>query len=343
MIGACCRLLLGAGMLLTTASAAAMPQADSEAAAATDHTPPPSPAEQTPQPLQGQLISTGSVTMAELMYAFAQTLSERHPGISMQVHAAGSATAPPALIEGTANIGAMSRPMRADELQRFRQRHGHDLTMRMVAHDAIVMIVNLRNPLPDISLTQIAQLFSASMACPQMLAQPLLQTWSDILPPQTPTGAFGRRSIQRYSRNSASGTYSWFRENALCGAAMAPAVHRMLSHAAIVNAVQQSDNGIGYIGYAHSGFGTRTLPIRTGSEASQRILADAANITDGSYPLSRQLYLYLNLPPDDAMSSAVVALLRLIYSPTGEQIIARAGLLPLSAAQQRQQLQGIIE
>lgn len=297
-----------------------------------------------PSSVQGQLISTGSVTMAELMYAFAQALVSRHPGISMQVHASGSATAPPALTEGTANIGAMSRRMSDDELTRFRQRHGHDLTMRMVAHDAIVMIVNLRNPLPDISLAQIAQLFSASAACPQNLGLSTPQRWSELLPQeQAQSSAFGRRSIQRFSRNTASGTYSWFRENALCGAAMAPAVHHMLSHTAIVNAVQQADNGIGYIGYAHSGFGARTLPIRTGTQADQRILANADNITDGSYPLSRQLYLYLNLPPDNPDSAAVQALMRLIYSPAGEQIILRAGLLPLSAEQQQQQLQGIID
>jgi len=297
-----------------------------------------------PEPVRGQLISTGSVTMAELMYAFARALDRRHPGISMQVHASGSATAPPALTEGTANIGAMSRRMSDDELTRFRQRHGHDLTMRMVAHDAIVMIVNLRNPLPDISLAQIAQLFSASAACPQNFGLSTPQRWSELAPqePAQPS-VFGRRSIQRFSRNTASGTYSWFRENALCGAAMTAAVHHMLSHTAIVNAVQQADNGIGYIGYAHSGFGTRTLPIRTGNQDEQRILANADNITDGSYPLSRQLYLYLNLPPDNPDSAAVQALMQLIYSPAGEQIILRAGLLPLSAEQQQQQLQGIIE
>lgn len=282
--------------------------------------------------------------MAELMYEIARQLNASHPEFSMQVHASGSATAPPALTEGTANVGAMSRAMSSAELEQFRQRHGYDLTRIIVAFDAIVIIVNPRNRLTSISLEEIDRVFSASSACPQNLNQHGFSRWDELIQ-QSEThqpGALAGRSMQRFSRNSASGTYSWFREHALCGGAMAVAVNHMPSHNAIVNAVSHSVNGIGYVGFAHSGYGIKTLPIRMTSDSDQLLLANRDNIVDGSYPLSRQLYLYLNLPPDRDLSPAMRSLLSMLFSTTGEAIIARARLMPLSTSQQQQQLQGIM-
>src|SRR5690554_3595372 len=159
--------------------------------------------------LSGNLSSVGSDTLANLMTLWAEEYKRLYPNVNIQVQAAGSSTAPPALTEGTSNLGPMSRPMKDGEIQAFEQKHGYRPLEIPVAIDALAVFVNKDNPIRGLTLPQVDAIFSSTRRCghPEDVTR-----WGQL----GLTGAWEARSIQLYGRNSVSGTYGYFKENALC-------------------------------------------------------------------------------------------------------------------------------
>ena len=283
--------------------------------------------------LTGTLTIVGSDTMAELMQVWSNQLLTQHPGMRIQLHASGSGTAPPALIRGTTGIGAMSRPMTVRERQGFIGTYGYPPVELTVALDAIAIIVNHNNPLKSVSMAQIAAIFAATQQClPSIDA---INDWRQLSAARiagiNPSNFFAShldgRSIQRFGRNAASGTYQWFREQALCGADYLPLVNGLPGNGAIVTAVNQTTNGIGYAGVAFLTAEVKALALS--SEAESAIAPSLDNIRSGEYPLTRRLYLYANRPPGRRFIPEVQALLKLIYSNSGQASVTRVGLVAL--------------
>ncbi len=280
--------------------------------------------------LNGTLTIVGSDTMAELMQVWSDQLLAQYADMRVQLHASGSGTAPPALIRGTTGLGAMSRPMTARERQDFIDVHGYAPAELVVALDAIAIIVNHSNPLESVSLAQVAAIFAATQQCQP--ATQAINDWQQLFGANTQdsntfVNQLDGRSLQRFGRNAASGTYQWFREQALCDADYLTSINGLPGNGAIVTAVTQTANGIGYTGVAFLTAGVKALALSTADATA--ISPSVNSIRSASYPLTRRLYLYANRPPGRRFIPEVQALLKLIYSDSGQASVTRVGLVAL--------------
>ena len=271
--------------------------------------------------ISGNLNSVGSDTLNNLMTLWAEGFQRSYPSVRIQVEGKGSSTAPPALIEGTAQLGPMSRQMKASEIDAFEEEFGYKPTEIRVAVDALAVFVNKDNPLESLSLPEVDAIFSKGRACGH--PQPI-DTWDGT----GLDGSWASRPVSLYGRNSASGTYGYFKDVALCGGDFRDTVKEQPGSASVVNGVAEDLNGIGYsgIGYKTSGVKTLALAREAGGEAFS---TDPRTVLSGDYPLARFLYVYVNKAPNEELDPLVSEFLRYVLSQEGQQVVVKDGYLPL--------------
>lgn len=273
--------------------------------------------------IAGNLNSVGSDTLANVMTLWAEAFRREYPSVNVQVQAAGSSTAPPALIAGTSNLGPMSRKMKDVELQGFEQKYGYKPTAVPVAVDALALFVHKDNPIAGLTLAQADAIFSSTRLCG---APALVKTWGDL----GVKGDLADKPLQLFGRNSVSGTYGFFKEQALCKGDFKPTVNEQPGSAAVVQAISTSLNGIGY-----SGIGYRTANVRTVPLARQAggpyIEDNETNALNGTYPLARYLYVYVNKAPNQPLPALEGEFIKLMLSQAGQQVVVRDGYIPLPA------------
>lgn len=273
--------------------------------------------------ISGNLSSIGSDTLANLMTFWTETFKRHYPSVNIQVQAAGSSTAPPALTEGTANFGPMSRAMKDKEIEAFETRHGYKPTAIRVAIDALAVYVHKDNPVDSLSVEQVDGLFSVTRRCGGTTS---IDTWGDL----DQAGSWAQRPVQLYGRNSVSGTYGYFKKVALCSGDFKNSVNEQPGSASVVQAVSSSLNGIGYSGIGYVTSGVKALGLAT--DGGEPVAATHANAASGDYPLSRYLYVYINKKPNEPMTPIAQEFLRLVLSAEGQEIVSKDGYVPLSAA-----------
>ena len=281
------------------------------------------PAYQKASGVAGNLSSVGSDTLANLMTLWAEEYKRLYPNVNIQVQAAGSSTAPPALTEGTSNLGPMSRRMKDGEIQAFEQKHGYKPLEIPVAIDALAVFVNKDNPVEGLTLPQVDAIFSSTRRCghPQDIGE-----WGQL----GLSGAWETRDVQLYGRNSVSGTYGYFKENALCDGDFKSTVNEQPGSASVVQAISGSVNGIGYSGIGYVTSGVRALPLAE-KEGGEFVEATPENAVSGQYPLGRFLYVYVNKHPNEPLEPLVKEFLELILSRQGQQVVVKDGYIPLPA------------
>lgn len=273
--------------------------------------------------VSGSVISVGSDTLANLMTFWTEEFKRLYPNVSVQVQAAGSSTAPPALTEGTANFGPMSRRMKDGETAAFERRHGYKPHAVPVAIDALAVYVNKDNPIAGLTLPQVDAIFSETRRCG---FETEVRTWGDL----GLTGDWKNRPLQLFGRNSASGTYGYFKTQALCDGDFRNTVNEQPGSAAVVQSIGQSRNGIGYSGIGYRTSGVRAVPLAA-ETGGGFIEATAENATAGDYPLARFLYLYLNKQPNRDLPPLEREFLRMVLSKTGQTVVVKDGYVPLPA------------
>nr|WP_216613429.1 phosphate ABC transporter substrate-binding protein [Vibrio sp. 99-8-1] len=271
--------------------------------------------------LTGNLTSIGSDTLASMMSLWSEKFNSYYPNVNIQVQASGSSTATPALTEGTAQFGPMSRPMRLKELEAFEREYGYKPVELKVAIDAIGIFVHEDNPIKGLNFQQIDSIFSSTMRCG---ANKQISSWQAL----SVEGNWAKRRIQLFGRNSVSGTYGYFKKVALCGGDFSPNVNELPGSASVVQAVASSINAIGYSGVGYRVSGVKLLPIA--HQGEQYIEANKSNILSNRYPLSRYLYVYVNKHPAKAMSLIEREFIRFIYSKEGQQIVEKDGYVAIS-------------
>ncbi len=271
--------------------------------------------------VSGNLSSVGSDTLANLMTLWAEDFKRIYPNVNVQIQAAGSSTAPPALTESTSNFGPMSRKMKDKELEAFEKRHGYKPTAVPVAIDALAVFVNKDNPIKGLTMAEVDAIFSSTLKCG---ADSQVKTWGDI----GLSGSWTNRSVQLYGRNSVSGTYGYFKKKALCKGDFKNSVNEQPGSASVVQSVSASLNGIGY-----SGIGYKTSSVRTVALAKKEgqafVEATPLNAVDGSYPLSRFLYVYVNKQPNKPLSPLEREFVKLVLSKQGQEVVVKGGYIPL--------------
>ncbi|KXU34464.1 phosphate-binding protein [Ventosimonas gracilis] len=274
--------------------------------------------------ISGNLSSSGSDTLANLMTLWSEAYRAHYPAVNMQIQAAGSSTAPPALTEGTADFGPMSRKMKDIERQSFEQRHGYPPTAIPVAVDALAVFVHKDNPIKGLSLAQLDAIFSATRLCG---APAEVKTWGDL----GITGSLAARPVQLFGRNSVSGTYGYFKEVALCGGDFKSRVGEQPGSASVVQAVGSTLSGIGYSGIGYRTAAVKVVPLAL-DEGDAFVEASEQDSLSGRYPLSRFLWMYVNKAPDKPLPPNVAEFIRLVLSQSGQQIVEKDGYVPLPAA-----------
>lgn len=273
--------------------------------------------------VSGNLSSVGSDTLANLMTLWAEEFKREYPNVNIQIQAAGSSTAPPALTEGTSNIGPMSRKMKDKEVQAFEKKYGYKPTAIPVAIDALAVFVHKDNPIKGMTISQLDAVFSSTRKCGERKD---ISKWGDL----GMTGPWKDRSVQLYGRNSVSGTYGYFKHHALCKGDYKTTVNEQPGSASVVQSVSSSLNGIGYSGIGYKTSGVRTVPL-TKSAGQPFIDATIDNAASGTYPLSRYLWIYVNKAPNKPLAPLEREFIKLVLSKTGQKVVIKDGFIPLPA------------
>jgi phosphate transport system substrate-binding protein len=270
--------------------------------------------------ISGNLSSVGSDTLANMMTFWAEEFKRTYPNVNVQIQAAGSSTAPPALTESTSNLGPMSRKMKSREIEAFEKRYGYKPTAVRVAIDALAVFVHKDNPIKGLRIDQVDAIFSSNRKCG---AEKDVDRWGDL----GLTGDWTGKDIQLYGRNSVSGTYGYFKKKALCKGDFKNSVNEQPGSASVVQSVSASLNGIGYSGIGYQTSGVRALPLS--KKGDNYVEANMANAISKKYPLSRFLYVYVNKHPNKALAPMDAEFLKMVLSKSGQKIVEKDGYIPL--------------
>lgn len=274
--------------------------------------------------VSGNITSIGSDTMNNLMTLWAESFRKLYPTVRVQVEGKGSSTAPPALIAGTAQFGPMSRQMRSTEIDQFQQKYGHKPTEIRTSFDALAVYVHRDNPIKQLSLAQVEAIFGKSR---RRGFRQNVTTWGQL----GLTGDWANRPIQLYGRNSASGTYGYFKEHVLQNGDFKDTVKEQPGSASVVQGVTEDRFAIGYSGSGYRTSGVRAVPLAN-TEAGPFFEGTYEQVTSGKYPISRFLYLYVNQTPGKPMAPLTLEFVKLILSKEGQEVVIKDGYMPLTAA-----------
>jgi phosphate transport system substrate-binding protein len=271
----------------------------------------------------------GSDTLNNLMSFWGDAFRAIYPNVSVQVEGKGSATAPPALAAGAAQLGPMSREMKVSEIEDFEKKRGFKPTAIAVAVDCVAVYVNKDNPVKGLTLSQIDGIFSST----RKLGHGDVASWGQL----GLSGEWANRAISMYGRNAASGTYAFFKEEALDKGDYKDSVKEQPGSAAVVNGIASDKAGIGYSGIGYRTSEVRALPIAAG-DGEDFVAPDFANALDGSYPLARLLYVYVPKDPAHPLPAATLEFLRFVLSREGQELVERDGYGALPADVAAEQL-----
>lgn len=272
--------------------------------------------------ISGNLNSIGSDTLNNLMTFWAEGFRKIYPNVNIQIEGKGSSTAPPALIEGTSQLGPMSRTMKGKEIDAFEKKYGYKPTKIGVSLDSLAVYVNKDNPVDALSLEQVDAIFSKT----RKGGMDEIVTWGQ-------TGLKGELAampISLYGRNSASGTYGYFKDHALFKGDFKDTVKEQPGSASVVQSVGEDKASIGYsgIGYKTSDVKAISLAKKAGEEA---FAPSYDNVMQGKYPLGRFLYIYVAKQPGKALDPLVKEFLKYALSKEGQEVVVKDGYLPLTA------------
>lgn len=274
--------------------------------------------------VSGTIKSVGSDTLNNLMTLWAEGFLKMYPNVQIEIEGKGSTTAPPALIQGTSNFGPMSREMKAQEIDEFEKKYGYKPTALPTSIDMLAVYVHKDNPIPGMTLQQVDAVFSKTRR--GGYAEDVTR-WGQL----GMTGAWANQPISLYGRNSASGTYGYFKENALFKGDYKDAVKEQPGSSSVVQGVASDRYAIGYSGIGYKTADVRAVPLAADS-GSEFVEAAPENAYTGAYPLARFLYVYVNHKPGTAIDPLRREFVRYIFSKQGQLDVVKDGYYPVPAA-----------
>jgi phosphate transport system substrate-binding protein len=273
--------------------------------------------------VSGKIDTVGSDTMNNLAQLWTEEFKKIYPAVSAAIDAKGSSNAIPALVNGAATFGPMSRDAKKSEIQAFNEKFGYDPVLLPTSIDMLAVYVNRKNPLESLTYPEIDAIFSSTR---KGGAVKRVTNWSQF----KVSGQLGEQRIECYGRNAASGTYGYFKEKVLFDGDFGDWVSENAGSSAVVSAVGSNEAGIGY-----SGIGYRTPNVKPLKLAAKRgepaVAAEPANAYNGSYPLARPLYLAVNYDARKPLDPLRAEFVRYILSKQGQMQVAKDGYLPLDS------------
>lgn len=271
--------------------------------------------------VSGNLKSIGSDTLNNLMTLWAEGFNTSYPNVKIEIEGKGSSTAPAALIAGTAQFGPMSRPMKSKEEDDFEKKYGYKPTAIRGAVDALAVYVHKDNPLECLTMQQVDAIFSKTRN--GGLNQDI-KTWGDL----GMTGEWASRPISLYGRNSASGTYGYFKEVALFNGDYKDEVKEQPGSSTVVQGVASDISGIGYSGVGYRTADVRSVPLAA-NPGDTCYDATAENALSGEYPIARFLYIYVNKNPNEKLDPVRGEFIKFVYSKQGQEAVLKDGYYPV--------------
>jgi len=273
--------------------------------------------------VSGNINSIGSDTLNNLMTLWAEGFRKKYPNVKIQIEGKGSSTAPPALIEGMAQFGPMSRKMKGKEIDAFEARFGYKPTPFAVAIDALAVYVNKDNPISGMTVAQVDAVFSKTR---RQGHKKDITVWRQL----GVKGWLSKTPVSVYGRNSASGTYGFFKTKVLQNGDYKDQVKEQPGSASVVQGVTKDRAGIGYSGIGYRTSGVRVVPLAL-KEGKAFVEPTFENASKGAYPLARFLFVYVNKAPNKPLSPIVREFLNFVYSREGQKVVIKDGYFPLSA------------
>ena len=273
--------------------------------------------------VSGNVKSIGSDTMNNLMTLWAEDFRKQYPNVQVEIEGKGSSTAPPALIAGTATFGPMSREMKSQEIDEFEAKYGYKPTGLRTSIDMLAVYVHRDNPIESLTMQQIDAIFSKTRKGGETAD---IATWGEL----GLTGEWANKPISLYGRNSASGTYGYFKEHALFKGDYKDSVKEQPGSSSVVQSVASDRYGIGYSGIGYKTADVKAVPIK-GDASKEAIAADVAHAYTGTYPLARFLYIYVNHKPGTELDPLRREFIRFVFSKQGQQTVVKDGYFPVTA------------
>ena len=271
--------------------------------------------------VSGSLKSIGSDTLNNLMTLWAEGFLAQYPNVKIEIEGKGSSTAPPALIAGTAQFGPMSRPMKSKEIDEFEKKYGYKPTAIRSAVDALAIYAHKDNPVECLSMQQVDAIFSKT----RKGGHPTdITAWGQV----GATGEWANTPISLYGRNSASGTYGYYKEVALFDGDYKDSVKEQPGSSTVVQGVASDKGGIGYSGVGYKTADVKFISIKGSDGKCYGPTAD--NAYSGNYPIARFLYIYVNKNPNQALDPVRGEFIRYIYSKQGQEAVVKDGYFPVS-------------
>jgi phosphate transport system substrate-binding protein len=272
--------------------------------------------------VSGNLNSVGSDTLNNLMTFWAEGFKGKYPNVNIQIEGKGSSTAPTALTSGAAQLGPMSREMKSSEVASFSGKFGYKPSKIAVAIDALAVFVHKDNSLTGLSLAQVDAIFSSTRKRGAQAAE----TWAGV----GAKGDLAGKTISIFGRNSASGTYGFFKEKVLQNGDYKGSVKEQAGSSAVVQGVASDISAVGYsgIGYRTSGVKALALAIK---DSGPFVEPSYENCLNGTYPLARYLYVYVNKAPNKDMDKLTSEFITFVLSKQGQEITVKDGYYPLPA------------
>ena len=274
------------------------------------------------QGVSGTLKSIGSDTMNTEMALWAEGFKKQYPSVQIEIEGKGSSTAPPALIAGTAQFGPMSRDMKPTEIDDFEKKYGYKPVGLPTSIDMLAIYVHKDNPLKGLTLQQVDAIFSKTR---KGGADKEIRTWGDL----GLTGEWASKPISLYGRNSASGTYGYFKEHALFKGDYRDDVKEQPGSSSVVQAVASDRYAMGYSGIGSKTADVKAVPLAVDAK-SDFVEAVPANAYTGEYPLARFLKLYVNHKPGSEMDPLRREFIRYVFSQQGQSDVVKDGYYPVT-------------
>jgi phosphate transport system substrate-binding protein len=269
----------------------------------------------------GSLNSVGSDTLNNLMALWTEGFKKLYPSVKTQVEGKGSSTAPPALIEGTSQLGPMSREMKSTEIDEFEKKFGYKPTAIPVAIDALAIYVHKDNPVKGLTLKEVDSIFSSTYK----RGGKNITVWEDAQ-----VGGWGKKPISVYGRNSASGTYGYVKKSVLQKGDYKSTVKEQPGSSAVVQGVAADLGGIGYSGIGYKTSGVRAIPL--GTDTGKYFEPSVDNCLNGDYPIARFLLIYVNKKPGQPLDKLTQEFVNFVLSKEGQEIVVKDGYFPLPAS-----------
>ena len=246
----------------------------------------------------------GSDTMVIMNARLAEAFMAANPGTQIQVTGGGSGVGIAALINGTTDVAASSRPIKTSEIDKLKARFATVGNSYPIARDGLAVYLNERNPVRELSLAQLRDIYTGRIT-----------NWKEV--------GGNDAQIILYSRENSSGTYTYFKDNVLMDKDYSPRAQTLQGTAAVVNAVANDANGIGYGGAAYAK-GIRFAAVRKDTKGPA-YTPSMETVRNGQYPITRFLYLYTRTKPSGDLKKFIDWSL----TPQGQELVTKVGYFPV--------------